>query len=182
MSALEFDESTHTYRVDGVQLISVTTALKTARVIDYSMIPQGVLRSAARRGTLVHRAVHYWLDGDLNEATVDPMIQGYVDAAKRFIDDTRFVPMHVEMRDWHPTHHYAGTYDLDGLMNGQDMATVDWKTGVIMDGHAAQLAAYNNFRATSPQGPPHRCSALQRWPLQGSRVPQCRAPGKHIHA
>lgn len=143
---LQFDSMTHTYTVAGEELISVTQALKVAGVIDYSQIPQDVLIEASRRGTMVHRAIHYWLDGDLDPATVEPAHQGYVEAAKRFIEDTRFEPMHVERRDWHRVHRYAGTFDLDGLLFGRDLATVDWKTGIILPGHAAQLAGYNNFR------------------------------------
>ncbi len=146
---LEFDPSTHTYRAGGEVLISVTQALKSAGVIDYSMIPQDVLQLAARRGTLVHRAIHYWLDGDLDESTVSEEHRGYVDAAKRFVEESQFVPMRVECRGFHPTLRYAGTFDLDGLIGGSggDLATVDWKTGMICEGHAIQLSAYNNLRS-----------------------------------
>lgn len=143
---LEFDAATHTYTAGGEVLISVTQALKSAGVIDYSMIPQDVLQAAARRGTMAHQAIHYYLDGELDESTVQPEILGYVNAAKRFIDESQFTPMRVECRDYHRTHRYAGTFDLDGTLASGDLATVDWKTGMIMPGHAIQLAAYNNLR------------------------------------
>jgi len=47
----EFFEELHEYRVDGVLVPSVTQALKETGMIDYSMIPQDVLQSAAKRGT-----------------------------------------------------------------------------------------------------------------------------------
>jgi hypothetical protein len=143
---LVFEALTHTYRVGDEILISVTQALKAAGVIDYSMIPQDVLLVAAARGTAVHKMIHYWLDGELDMKTVPGPLMGYLDAARRFIDDTRFEPFRVECRRYHDALRYAGTWDLDGVINGSDEATVDWKTGLIMEGHAIQLAGYNNLR------------------------------------
>jgi hypothetical protein len=140
---LHFDAGTHTYTEGGEVLLSVTTALKMAGIIDYSMIPQDVLQKASRRGTAVHNAIHFYLDGDLDESTVPDVHRGYLDAAKRFLEESQFTPMRVECRNYHQTHRYAGTYDLDGILAGKDLATVDWKTGIVMPGHAFQLAAYN---------------------------------------
>lgn len=140
-----FDPTRHIYTLDGVAIPSVTQALKSAGMIDYSMIPQDVLLKASRRGTAVHQAIHYWLDGELDESTVDPEHLGYLNAARRCIDDLRFTVMRVECRHWHPLHRYAGTYDLDGLMVSDD-SLIDWKTGVIMEGHAFQLAGYAMFK------------------------------------
>ena len=41
----------HVYRLDGMVIPSVTSILREAGVIDYTMIPQAVLQAAARRGT-----------------------------------------------------------------------------------------------------------------------------------
>jgi hypothetical protein len=111
------------------------------------MIPQDVLLAAARRGTAVHKAIHYWLDGDLDEATVEPGLIGYLDAAKRFIDESGFEPMQVECRGYHPAHRYGYTFDLDGTLSGGDLAVVDWKSGMVLEGHAFQLAGYTATRA-----------------------------------
>jgi hypothetical protein len=143
---LSFEALTHTYRVDGEILQSVTQALKSAGVIDYSMIPQDVLQKAAARGTYVHKMIQMWFDGELDLARVPEGMMGYLDAARRFLDHTRFEPFRVECRHYHPVMRYAGTWDLDGLCDQKDLATVDWKTGMILPGHAIQLAAYNNLR------------------------------------
>ena len=144
--AFTFDPATHTYRLGDEVLMSVTQALKLAGVIDYSMIPQDVLMKAAHRGTYVHTMIHYWLDGELDLDKVPGGLMGYLDAARRFIDDTNFEPHRVECREYHPLHRYAGTWDLNGLIWKKDPATVDWKTGLLMPGHAFQLAGYNFLR------------------------------------
>lgn len=141
---LTFEAGTHTYRVGEEVLVSVTQALKLAGVIDYSMIPQDVLLNAARRGTYVHKMIHYWLDGELDINKVHGGLLGYLDAARRFLDESRFVPHRVECRDWNPTLRYAGTWDVDGGIGAsEDPAIVDWKTGIILDGHPIQLGGYS---------------------------------------
>ena len=42
---------------------------------------------------------------------------------------------------YNPTYRYAGMYDLDCVIN-DELWLVDYKTGIVLPGHAAQLAAY----------------------------------------
>ena len=140
---LKFDEETHTYTVGGEVLPSVTQILKAARLIDYSMIPQPILQAAARRGRAVHQVLEL-LDNDLLDpaSEIDGEIAGYVGAAIQFYRDTQFEPHLVEFRSYHRTYRYAGTLDRTGIMAGQQRTIVDFKTGIILPGHALQLAAY----------------------------------------
>jgi hypothetical protein len=138
---LEFDAETHTYRLDGEILPSVTQVLKAARLIDYSMIPQDVLRVAAARGTAVHQTLANIDDGLLSADEVPPNIQGYIDAARRFYQEAGFEPQLVEFRNHHARWRYAGTLDRVGLMAGSE-TIVDFKTGLVLPGHALQLAGY----------------------------------------
>jgi hypothetical protein len=141
---LVFEPATHRYSVGEEVLVSVTQALKLAGVVDYSMIPQDILRAAAERGTYVHKMIQYWLDGELDLDKVPGGMLGYLDAARRFLDQSRFEAHRVECRDWNPTLRYAGTWDVDGGIGASaDPAIVDWKTGMILDGHAPQLAGYS---------------------------------------
>jgi hypothetical protein len=139
---LTFEPIKHEYKLDGRILPSVTTVLKGTGMIDFSMIPQNVLQAAAHRGTAVHQALHYWDDGELDESTLDPVIVPYVDAGKRFYSESRFEVAHVEQRVFDAVHGYAGTLDRTGTFPDGSMAVVDWKTGILMPGHALQLAAY----------------------------------------
>lgn len=139
--SLTFDHSTHTYRWHGRIVPSVTQALKAGGVIDYSMIPQDVLQRAAIRGTAVHRACEL-LDLDtLDESTIDAEIGAYLEGYKAFLRDTGFQPARIEQRVFHPQYIYAGTLDRTGTINGH-LVVLDFKTGIMLDGHRAQLAAY----------------------------------------
>jgi len=111
-------------------------------MIDYSMIPQNVLQAAAHRGTAVHKALHYYDDGELDESTIDPMILPYVEAGIRFYAESRFEVAHVEQRVVNLTHYYAGTLDRTGAFPDGSVAVLDWKTGILVPGHGLQLAAY----------------------------------------
>jgi hypothetical protein len=142
--SFSFDPEKHEYRLNGVALPSVTTVLKGTGMIDYSMIPQDILQAAAHRGTAVHRALHYYDDGELDEVTLDPMIVPYVEAGKRFYAESRFEVAYVEQRVVDTTHWYAGTLDRTGTFPDGSVAVLDWKTGILVPGHGLQLAAYAN--------------------------------------
>jgi hypothetical protein len=142
---LEFEASTHTYRVAGQVIPGVTTILKDAGLIDYSMIPQEVLLVASQRGTAVHQALQYLDDGTLDESSVDLSIAGYIEAYKRFCDESGFVPGHIEHRVFHPAYRYAGTLDRTGVFRGSSAPVLlDFKTGIVLPGHRLQLAAYTH--------------------------------------
>jgi hypothetical protein len=145
---LHFEPVGHRYtlRPDMIELPSVTQVLKETRMVDYSMIPQDVLEAASKRGTAVHQALHYLDDGDLDDATLDPAIHGYVMAYMAFKRDAGFEPMLVEWRSWNRAYRYAGTLDRTGTIRrkdgGLDRVVLDFKTGEVLPGHALQLTAY----------------------------------------
>lgn len=141
MSTLEFDEASHTYRVDGVELPSVTTVLCDVGVIDYSHIPGPARAAALLRGRMVHVATHYDDEGDLDETTVDPAIMPFVEAYRRFRADSGFRPELVERRGYNQTYRYAGTLDRTGWI-GSARVLVDIKTNCAERWVALQLAAY----------------------------------------
>ena len=142
---LEFEASTHTYRLDGKVIPGVTSVLKSIGLIDYSFIPQDVLQSAARRGKLVHQALQYYAEGKLDERSLDPAIAGYVVAGIRFHEESRLTVANIEQRVCDPVRRYAGTFDLDCVIAGE-LWLIDYKTGIILPGHRYQLAGYLNCR------------------------------------
>lgn len=138
---LAFDKLTHTYTVDGRIIPSVTQVLKEVGIVDYSFIPQDVLVEAARRGTLAHLACQYLDDGQLDRASLDQEIAGYVESYERWKEAAGFKVAFSEQRLFNRQWRYAGTLDRTGFL-GDSRVCLDFKTGVILPGHAMQLAAY----------------------------------------
>ena len=114
MSVLEFQESTHTYTLDGVRVPSVTQILKP--MYSFYGVPDEVLQAKAELGTNVHRACELLDNDDLDEdseeglAALEP-IAGYLAGYKKFKADKKPVVIANEQRLYHPLHKYAGTID-----------------------------------------------------------------------
>jgi hypothetical protein len=145
MPTLTLEQPAHIYRVDGREVRGVTSVLRNAGVLDYSMIPHDVLERAGRRGTAVHKAMHAYALGTLDTAALDAGIAGYVVAGIRFHEESGLVPANAERIVYHEQYDYAGMYDLDCVIQ-DELWLVDYKTGLVLDGHRAQLAAYVNCR------------------------------------
>lgn len=136
----------HVYRHENGSIVpGVTNTLRAAGILDFSMIPQDVLQKAAHRGTAVHQAMHYYALGTLDSSTIDPELAGYVAAGIRFHEESDLTVAHAEQIVYHPVHHYAGMFDLDCVIQ-DELWLIDYKTGIVLDGHRAQLAAYLNCR------------------------------------
>ena len=162
MEPVEFDEETHTYTQGGVKLPSVTTIIREAGLMP-GFYGSGN-EAAMLRGTLVHRACEFHDEGDLDESTVDPALAGYLEAWKKFRDETAFDPAEIEWRHAHPVNKYAGTVDRIGSFGGRP-AIIDIKTGEFDPWIGIQLAAYEGlvYSAVDP-GPPHRRLAVRLTP------------------
>jgi hypothetical protein len=165
---LQFDAAGHTYTLNGLVLPSVTQVLGIlAR--DYSDVPREVMEAAGRRGTRVHEMleeddaflfsqvakkacsnviqVGTWKDAARQklEQRTGQNLDGYVDAARRFICDSGFSTTVCEQLAYHPVYEYAGRWDRAGNVRNGNLAIVDWKTGIITPTVRLQLAAYANL-------------------------------------
>jgi hypothetical protein len=70
MSGLTYDDATHTYKLDGVVVPSVTQVLTAAGVIDNRWFTE----EATHRGQLVHVATMLMDQGELNDARSSPRL------------------------------------------------------------------------------------------------------------
>lgn len=135
--SLHFDEGTHTYILNGRVLPSVTQVLERTGIVDYSFIPPRTRQMALERGSAVHASIALDLEGDLDEASVEPLM-GYVEAARAVRHDLGITtPDTFEERRHCPRYLYAGTVDLifaDILL--------DWKTNSAEWWVRLQTAAY----------------------------------------
>ena len=142
---LTFDEATHTYTLDGIQLPSVTEVTRFC-AYDYKSDRPWLAEAAARRGTAVHEACALIDYGEDPEET--PEISGYLKAYRRFLADYK--------PDWQLIEHpmgsihlgYAGTLDRFGTIDGAP-SILDIKTGQLHGAAlSAQLTAYAKLRQT----------------------------------
>jgi len=138
--------SEHVYLYDGKVVPGVTTILSRTGLADFSYIPESLRDYALERGSLVHEAAHYLLEDDLDLASVDPAIAGYLQALDKFIHHSDFTPELLEHKVFDPISWYAGTLDSVGNFPTLGRTIVDWKTGG-MDAVRWQLAAYGRLVA-----------------------------------
>lgn len=106
---LEFTEEGHVYTWDGAVVPSVTQVLDPLN--NFDGIPWHVLENARVRGEAVHKACELFDYGTLNEETLDPVLQPYLEAWKFFLHVHDMEPVLTEQRLYHPDKGYAGTLD-----------------------------------------------------------------------
>lgn len=168
---LEFDEPSHTYRVGGLVVPSVTQVLRP--LIDLSGIPREVLEAKRDLGTRVHAACQFDAEGDLDEATVEDDVAPYLDAWRRFCAESGAVILASERRVFHPLYRYAGTLDLELRIKGVTWI-VDIKTSISTPlSTGPQTAAYAAARNEPSVA---RRAALRLRPDGTYRFDQLQAP------
>lgn len=150
MPHLTIDQATHEYRVDNRPVLGVSKILQAAGL----MSDEWLSEEALKRGSYVHEAVLYHLEGSLDEAALDPNLLGYVEAWKKFEQENGFRVLRegdlvsgrieAEIPRHHPIYGYAGTPDYLGTIEGarERRILIDLKSGEPSDWHAEQLALY----------------------------------------
>ena len=78
LSELTFDEASHTYRLDGLIIPSVTTLMKPLSEAYYGGVDAKVLSNAADRGSAVHSAID--LHCRYGVIDIEPELEGYFEA------------------------------------------------------------------------------------------------------
>lgn len=137
---LHFDEASHTYRLGGVRLPSVTQVLDPLQELDG--IPRHILQAAAEFGTNVHAACHLDNQGVLDEDALDPALRPYLAAWRKFLADFKGVVVSSEMRVVNPQLRYAGTLDSIVRIKGVHWLTDIKATAAIPRTVGPQTAAY----------------------------------------
>ena len=142
---LQFVPVDHVYALDGATLIGVTRLLDMAGLIqekahwtpDYCV-----------RGQLVHTAIQYDAQGELDEATIDPRIEGRVRGWRRFRRDARILARDCELAMADAILGIAGTADMIAA-TAFGLVLIDFKSGAPAPWHAAQLVGYRHLLATN---------------------------------
>jgi hypothetical protein len=142
----------HTYTLDGQRVPAVSDVLEPLQVFDN--IPPAVLEKAREIGTAGHEAIALMLQKQLDWATLDPKLVGYVLAAQKCVAELEIRVLSVETRLADPGLKVAGTLDILGILRKRS-AVIDWKLTEQMPRTAAlQTAAYDHLYRRSFGGRP----------------------------
>lgn len=137
---LTFDAETHTYRINGERVPSVTQVLEGAGLIDTRWFND----EARTRGTYVALATQYCDEGTLDYDALDDGLRGYVEAWRKFKHEAgngKMEIISIERRVSNRKLRYAGT--LDRLFKwGHQSWVLDIKTGSKAAWHSLQTAGY----------------------------------------
>lgn len=152
LSALTYDDATHTYRVGAVTLPGVTSILDLvpprsvflAKMAALGEKGRETLAYARQLGTAVHSACHYYDEGTLDRVSLDERVVPYLEGWIRFREESEFEVIGMETCVAHITMGYAGRYDRKGRRRGHTRKVLlDIKTGLPSTACAGpQTAAY----------------------------------------
>jgi hypothetical protein len=124
-TGFRFEEKGHKYYIGKARMASVTEIVsEVCGAMGYAS------EWHLNRGTQVHKAISLYVQGRLNEASVDERIKGKVEAAKRVISTFGLAPVNlVEQALYDVPLFLAGTLDYFS----ESAVLVDWKSS-----HSAQ--------------------------------------------
>lgn len=138
----EYFEDPHTYALKGGgALVGASELLKAQGFIQDAFFN----KEAALRGQVVHAAVAYDGEGDLNWRQfkrVNPDKVGYVQACRAFRHQAGFKSLLAEQCVANKLYRLAGTFDDLGVGPDGELWLVDYKTGKAPWYAAYQLAVY----------------------------------------
>ena len=133
---VEFDETTHTYRIDGKVWPSVTQILQ-----DLGFMSDFYAAGSSTRGKDVHLITRLYEEGRLDWTRIDEAYVGYLDAWISFLRKEPWETEKCEVITSHQLLGYAGTIDRMGNWKAYK-AILDIKSGVPENWHALQLIGY----------------------------------------
>jgi hypothetical protein len=125
VSILQFFDKGHIYMLDGKRLPCVSDLCRFLHREIYRDAPVWQMEAAADRGTKVHAATEA-LDKTGRAETEDEYLP-YLQAYAQFLQEHEVQWELIEHPDYHPAHHYAGTIDRYGMVDGLH-TLVDLKT------------------------------------------------------
>lgn len=131
MPNIELDPILHDYKVDGVKVPGVTKILGDLGLIDFSMVPEDLLRRANAYGNAVHKTTEY--DDKKVLKTYDKKVENDLLAWRKFKIDyqVEFIPGGIERRIHSKRWGFCGTLDRIGfatIKKVRKLAIMDEKT------------------------------------------------------
>ena len=148
MPELAFDDATHTYRLNGLVIPSVSTVMEPLKNELYKGIGDSTLANAADKGTIVHNAIENWIKFGIED--VPPEFQGHFDCFIHLWNKYNPQVVGSEIRTYHKLLAYGGTIDLLAYIEGK-LTLIDFKStytvsdmtcGVQLEGYSQALASH----------------------------------------
>ena len=131
-TGFHFEPLSHTYTFDGEVVPSITQVLKHsagAGLYYGNGCPEALADFGKDRGTKVHQACQYLVEGVLDLDTLDPVLVPFVGAWDKWLKESGFQPVFVEEPEIRLSPvRYAGTPDYIGKLEGV-WAVVNLKSG-----------------------------------------------------
>ncbi len=149
LSELTFDAPTHTYKLDGLVIPSVSTIMEPLKVELYKGICDSTLKDAADKGTIVHNVIENWIKFGINDTPHE--YRGYFDGFLEFWNKNEPHVIGSELRIYHKLLRYGGTIDLLAYIEDK-LTLIDFKStytvsdmtcGVQLEAYAQALASHN---------------------------------------
>lgn len=134
----EFEEGSHTYRVDGRVKLSVTQILKAVYPDVYANIPAEILDRKARLGTATHKVIELYLNQRLDDKSVHAEVRPYFDSWLAWWAKNSTAPFKSERKFYCVAGDYCGAIDFEWAH-----MPIDWKiTGTKLFTHELQITGY----------------------------------------
>ncbi|MGH8677370.1 MAG: hypothetical protein ACREUQ_03335 [Burkholderiales bacterium] len=141
-NGFRFDEAAHIYRIGDRVLPHVTEVLKEAGLVKVWNEDD---QAARDRGASVHLACAYFDEGDLDWESVPSEHDGYIEAWRKFQQESGFLVQQIEKPVCDETYGWAGRLDRTGITRAGAKAVLEIKTGAIQPFTALQLVAYGEM-------------------------------------
>lgn len=163
--AMQFDEATHTYTLNGRVVPSVTQIL--LQVVDFSMVSDEVLARKCAIGKALHECIHYDHDGSLDEDSIDASVQPYFDGWRKFVVDAgRSLDITAAEKPMASTKYgYGCTPDIWGVLDGVP-AVIELKSSTVIHPAVALQTAAQVEVLIENSFLPDRASKVLRFALQ----------------
>lgn len=148
MPELSFDDTTHTYTLNGLVIPSVSSIMEPLSSAKYAGISEKTLNRAADKGTSVHNAIENWIKFGIED--IQPEHRGYFDGFLEWWEKSGpIIVVGSEVRMYHKLMRYGGTIDLLAYI-GDELTLVDYKsTSALSDMTCGvQLEAYGQGLAS----------------------------------
>lgn len=148
ISELDFEDKTHTYRLNGLVIPSVSSIMEPLNAEKYKGISDIALSNAADKGTIVHNSIENWIKFGIDDTPTE--YRGYFEGFLEFWKKNNPQVIGSEIRTYHKLLAYGGTIDLLAYIE-EALTLIDFKTtyvvsdmtcGVQLEGYAQALASH----------------------------------------